>query len=136
MKIVLDTNCLVNVIMPNSYNNDIWQAFRAFKYTLCISNEILLEYHEILTKRYNVVIANTIVKELLESPNVQKITPAYRFCLITADPDDNKFVDCAITAGATFIVSNDKHFKELDNYDYPKVDVRRLEEFLQIVRKL
>ena len=136
MKIVLDTNCLVNVIMPNSYNNDIWQAFRAFKYTLCISNEILLEYHEILTKRYNVVIANTIVKELLESPNVQKITPAYRFCLITADPDDNKFVDCAITAGATFIVSNDKHFKELDNYDYPKVDVRRLEEFLPIVRKL
>ena len=136
MKIVLDTNCLVNVIMPNSYNNDIWQAFRAFKYTLCISNEILLEYHEILTKRYNVVIANTIVKELLESPNVQKITPAYRFCLITADPDDNKFVDCAITAGATFIVSNDKHFKELDNYDYPKVDVRRLDEFLQIVRKL
>ena len=29
MKIVLDTNCLVNVIMPGSYNNDIWQAFRA-----------------------------------------------------------------------------------------------------------
>jgi len=31
MKIVLDTNCLVNVIMPGSYNNDIWQAFRATK---------------------------------------------------------------------------------------------------------
>ena len=29
MKIVLDTNCLVNVIMLGSYNNDIWQAFRA-----------------------------------------------------------------------------------------------------------
>ncbi len=43
MKIVLDTNCLVNVIMPGSYNNDIWQAFRAGKYMLCVSNEILFE---------------------------------------------------------------------------------------------
>ena len=33
MRIVLDTNCLVNVIMPGSHNNDIWQAFRASKYT-------------------------------------------------------------------------------------------------------
>lgn len=136
MKVVLDTNCLVNVIMPNSYNNDIWQAFRSYKYTLCISNEILLEYHEILTKRYNIIIANTIIKELLESPNVQKISPSFRFCLITVDSDDNKFVDCAITAGATFIVSNDKHFNELSNYDYPKVEVCSLSEFLDIARKL
>ena len=41
MKIVLDTNCLVNVIMPESYNNDIWQAFRASKYMLCVTNEIV-----------------------------------------------------------------------------------------------
>ena len=51
MKIVLDTNCLVNVIMPGSYNNDIWQAFRLGKFVLCVTNEILFEYHEILAKR-------------------------------------------------------------------------------------
>ena len=34
MKIVLDTNCLVNLIMPGSFNNDVWQAFRANKYVL------------------------------------------------------------------------------------------------------
>ena len=104
--------------------------------TLCLSNEILFEYHEILAKRYNEIIANTIIKELLESHNVEKISPAYRFNLITADPDDNKFVDCAITAGATYIVSNDHHFEELKKYDFPKVDVRSLNEFLQIVKTL
>jgi predicted nucleic acid-binding protein len=41
MKIVLDTNCLVSIIMPDSYNNDVWQAFRNAKYVLCITNEIL-----------------------------------------------------------------------------------------------
>ena len=119
MKIVLDTNCLVNVIMPGAYNNDIWQAFRAGKY-----------------KRYNNLIANTVLKELIETPNVIRISPDFRFNMITTDPDDNKFVDCAITAGATYIVSNDHHFSELQRYDFPKVDVRTLAEFLNIVRSL
>ena len=101
MKIVLDTNCLVNVIMPGSYNNDIWQAFRLGKFVLCVTNEILFEYHEILAKRYNNLIANTVLKELIETPNVERVNPSYRFNLITADPDDNKFVDCAVIAGAT-----------------------------------
>ena len=136
MKIVLDTNCLVNVIMPGSYNNDIWQAFRASKYVLCVTNEILLEYHEILAKRYNSLIANTVLKELMETPNVERVNPTYRFNLIKADPDDNKFVDCAVIAGATYIVSNDRHFRELQQYDFPKVDLRTLTEFLDIVRTL
>ena len=50
--------------------------------------------------------------------------------------DDNKFVDCAVTAGATYIVSNDRHFRELERYDFPKVDVRTLAQFLDIVRTL
>ena len=136
MKIVLDTNCLVNVIMPGSYNNDVWQAFRAGKYILCVTNEILYEYHEILTKRYNNIIANTVLKELIETPNVERVNPSFRFNLITADPDDNKFVDCAVASGATYIVSNDHHFQELKLYKFPQVDVRALIDFLEIVRKL
>ena len=136
MKIVLDTNCLVNVIMPGSYNNDVWQAFRAGKYILCVTNEILFEYHEILTKRYNNIIANTVLKELIETPNVERVNPSFRFNIITADPDDNKFVDCAVASGATYIVSNDHHFQELKLYKFPQVDVRSLIDFLEIVRKL
>ena len=136
MKIVLDTNCLVNVIMPGSFNNEVWQAFRAAKYTLCVSNDILFEYHEILAKRYNGLIANTVLKELIETANVEHINPTYRFNLITADPDDNKFVDCAIIAGATYIVSNDRHFAELEKHDFPKVDVRSLPEFHRIVQSM
>lgn len=136
MKIVLDTNCLVNVIMPGSYNNEVWRAFRASKYVLCVTNEILFEYHEILSKRYNTLIANTVLKELMETPNVERVNPTFRFNLITADPDDNKFVDCAVIAGATYIVSNDRHFAELERYDFPKVEVRTLPEFLVIVRTL
>lgn len=136
MRIVLDTNCLVSVIMPGSYNNDVWQAFRNRKYVLCVTNEIMFEYHEILSKRYNNLIANTVLKELVETPNLLRVNPTFRFNLINSDPDDNKFVDCAIAAGAAYIVTNDHHFKELERYDFPRVDVRNLSEFLAIVRTL
>lgn len=43
MKIVLDTNCLIPILVPGSFGHDIWQAFRAGKYMLCVSNEILFE---------------------------------------------------------------------------------------------
>lgn len=137
MKIVLDTNCLIPVLIPGSFGHDIWQAFRKRCFTLCVSTEILLEYEEILLhitgkKEYTSLVMETIAN----APNVEFVTPVYRFNLITADPDDNKFVDCAVTAGATYIVSNDHHFRELKNYDFPKVDVQTLAQFLDIVRTL
>lgn len=97
----------------------------------------MLEYHEILERRFGSSQFAEEVMELIDMlPNVERIIPAYRFNLITTDPDDNKFVDCAVTAGATYIVSNDRHFDELKRYDFPKVDVRKLSEFLKIVRSL
>jgi predicted nucleic acid-binding protein len=80
--------------------------------------------------------ASLVLEIITSSPYTLFVTPYYHFNLIVADPDDNKFVDCAITAGATFIVSNDRHFNELQQYDFPKVAVRTLPEFLEIVRKL
>lgn len=135
MKIVLDTNCLIPIIVPGSFGHDIWQAFRRGCYILCVSTEILLEYEEILMRMTgDREFTSLVIEAISNAPNVERVTPVYRFNLITADPDDNKFVDCAITAGATYIVSNDRHLSELRNYDFPKIDVRTLTEFLNIVR--
>ena len=137
MKIVLDTNCLIPILIPGTYGYDIWKAFRFGRYTLCVTTEILLEYEEILLRMTD---DETFTKEVMmaiqNAYNVEFVSPAYRFNLITTDPDDNKFVDCAITVGATYIVSNDRHFEELKRYDFPKVDVRTLSEFLYIARTL
>jgi len=50
--------------------------------------------------------------------------------LIDQDPDDNKFVDCAIIANADFIVSEDSHFAVLKFIPFPSVKVVRLDEFV------
>ena len=49
--------------------------------------------------------------------------------------DDNKFVDCAIAANATYIVSDDSHFKPLEQISYPYILVIKLIEFLDVLSK-
>lgn len=62
-----------------------------------------------------------------------RFDPHFSFGLITADADDNKFVDCAIVANAHFIVTEDKHFNVLKNIEFPHVDVIGIDEFKDIL---
>ena len=58
--------------------------------------------------------------ELLERlhGNIWQIEPQFRFAIITQDPDDNKFCDCAIAAEADFVVTDDAHFAALKSAGY------------------
>jgi len=46
------------------------------------------------------------------------------------EPDDNKFVDCYIAAGAEYLITHDKHFDVLAAVPFPKVNVVRIDEFM------
>ena len=129
MRIVLDTNCLLMSVPQYSDFFGIWQAFQNKKFTLCYTDEILNEYQEVLSRYYNVAVAENIIEAILKSSNALPVTVYYNWHLITADPDDNKFVDCAVSANASYIVTNDKHFKVLEKIDFPKVDILTIEEF-------
>lgn len=106
------------------------------KYLLCVSNDILWEYQEIIAQKTTSQIAENVVNYLLNSPFVEMVTPHYHFELITADRDDNKFVDCAIAANATFIVSDDKHYLPLRQIEYPRLYVIRMMEFVSILKNM
>ena len=51
MNIVLDTNCLLMSLSRRSAYYPVWRDFVDGKYTLCVTNEILAEYEEILTQK-------------------------------------------------------------------------------------
>jgi predicted nucleic acid-binding protein len=70
-----------------------------------------------------------VVELLLNSENVIRTEIFFQWGLIKEDENDNKFVDCAISANAKYIVSNDKHFRILKDVEFPKVDVIGIEEF-------
>lgn len=129
--IVLDTKCLVQMLSVHSKYRPGWQAFRDGRYLLCVSNEILNEYQEIIGKVASPEVAHNVVNAIMRSPYTRFFTPHFRFRLIEQDPDDNKFVDCAIIAGADYIVSEDAHFRVLETIPFPSVQVIRLQEFMK-----
>lgn len=132
-KIVLDTNCLLMSLPKISPYRRIWTDFLEGRVTLCVSNEIVEEYLEILTQKTSAEIASNVVSVILSRTNVEFVTPYYKMHLIQADEDDNKFVDCAFTAGASCIVSNDAHFRILKEIDFPKIVVLGIKEFVDLL---
>ena len=133
-RIVLDTNCLLMSIPKSSPYRIVWDAFLDGKFVLCVSNEIIEEYSEILSNKTTSSVANNVISTILNQHNVELIRPYYRFGLIQADADDNKFVDCAIAGGAEFLVSNDSHFSILKQIPFPKVSVLHLQSFSSMLR--
>ena len=99
----------------------MWQSFVDGKNKLCVSNEILEEYIEILQRLTDNETAEYVVKTILNSPFVELITPFYHFNLIT--------VDCAISANAHYIVTNDHHYDVLKDIDFPKVNIVNIQQF-------
>ena len=132
-RIVLDTNCLIAILSRRGNYYPVWQGLHQGKYILCVSNEILEEYEEILSQKTNAVIASNVIQVLINSPFVEFINTYFHFHLIEQDKDDNKFVDCAIAANAQYIVSEDAHFKQLKNIPFPTVSVIRLGEFMRLL---
>lgn len=133
-KIVLDTNCLISSLSRRGQYYPVWKGLQTGKYVLCVSTEILEEYAEIITQKMSVEVATNVIHLLLESQYVELINPYFRLQLIKDDRDDDKFVDCAFAANATYIVSDDKHYDVLKDIDFPKLLVLKLKEFLGLLQ--
>lgn len=129
-RIVIDTNCLLAILPSQSPYHKVWTDFLNQEIEICISNEVLMEYEEILSIKTSPFFANAIIKTLLNKRNLIRVTPVWRFNLITSDPDDNKFVDCAICGQAEYLVSNDKHFKVLNDIQFPPITLVTLQEYI------
>ena len=52
------------------------------------------------------------------------------------DKDDNKFVDCAVSCNADYLVTNDRHFDILASIEFPKVITIKAKEFLAMLERL
>ena len=92
-----------------------------------------MSIEEILSRFYFSKIAEYTVGTLVKSPNTFQIIPYFKWNIIIVDLDDNKFVDCALNAGADYIVTNDKHFNVLKSLPFPSIKVIDIDTFKQII---
>ena len=129
MRVVLDTNVFLVSIATRSKYRPIFDGILNKKYNLLTSNEILTEYEEVLSRNAHPLVAHNVLEMLVSRSNVERIDIYYRWNLITADPDDNKFTDCAVAGGADYVVSDDGHFKSIIDSDFPKLTLLNADQF-------
>jgi len=130
MKIVVDTNVLIESFVENSTYYKIFSVFQNSEHSLIITNEIWMEYCEIFERFFSKKTIKRFYGFFQTSPIINIISPNYRFNLISTDPDDNKFVDASICGNADFLITSDKHFDVLKLVKFPKVNVISPEKFI------
>jgi uncharacterized protein len=132
-KTVIDTNVLVSSLSSKSIHHWVIELLLEEKLDLYITDEILFEYEEVLKAKYSEGVATNFLTALKELPNVHFVKIYFRWTLIN-DPDNNKFVDCYIAAGANYLLSQDSHFSILKQINFPRVNVMRPDEFQSTIK--
>ena len=117
MRIIIDTNIVISGAFFNGLPKTILKSVADEKFDVFISDEILKEYHksvkEMLEKdkyHLNFALFEAFMKKIkmIESKSDVKIC---------RDPDDDKFINCAIDAKAIYIVNGDKDLLTIGQYE-------------------
>ncbi|MBU2614490.1 MAG: putative toxin-antitoxin system toxin component, PIN family [Elusimicrobia bacterium] len=119
IRVVIDTNILISSLWGGKPRQiiDLWDKGDI---VLVVSQDILNEYFEVLN-RFSLSEEDIEDITILFSNSEKAIVikPKVKHQTLKNDPDDEKFVDCAIEGGAQFIISGDKHLLELKTSKYP-----------------
>lgn len=120
--LALDSNVFLQIFGRKQPFHPLLRALLDGRITLALSTAILLEYEEVTVQLAGPQHWQDIAR-LLELPaelqgNLRPVEPQFWFGVVTADPDDNKFCDCAIAAEADYVVTEDCHFDVLKSAGY------------------
>lgn len=132
MRIVIDTNVLISGIIFGGKPSKIIELLFGKKISVFASPEMVDEYKRIygeLGERY----AKRTHNELNEIINSMNILPSHSHIDACRDPDDNKFIECAIDNRCIYIVSGDKDLLVLEQYE--DIGILTVSEFLEQYEK-
>ena len=129
MKIVLDTNVFVSGVFFKGPPFQILQAWMEAIVQLVLSPDILEEYHrvgEILAEEHPAINFRPVLEFVIQNATIYSV-PQFpeRVC---EDPDDDKFLACALASGSNLVVSGDKHLLAVSGYK--RITVLKPREFI------
>jgi putative PIN family toxin of toxin-antitoxin system len=117
MRVCIDTNVLLQLFSNNPRWPELLEALTHGRVKWAVSTSILLEDEEVTVRQSGPrrwqQVAGVIDALDYVLGSIRFVDPRFQFHAILADPDDNKFSDCAIAAQADFILTEDAHFDAL-----------------------
>ncbi len=117
VKVVIDTNVFISSFF-GGIPRAIIDQWKNGEITLCISQDIIEEYFEVLNRlgledKNEIDLLCRLFAEGYHSIFAAK-TP--RLNVVIDDPDDDKFLECAVALDCKMVVSGDKHLKDIKKY--------------------
>jgi len=117
MRVVVDTNVFVSSFFGGTPRKivDLWKKGQI---TLCFSKPIVEEYVEVLRRLglQDEIELNELVGLFAQGLGVLFSAKTPRLEIVDKDPDDNKFIECAVALNATYVVSGDKSLLSVGAY--------------------
>ena len=117
MRIVLDTNVFISGIFFSGPPHRILQGWREGRIQLVLTPEIFEEYRrvaEVLHEKFPAVDLTRLLDLVVIGAEMCQAEPLLE--AVSVDPDDDKFIACALSSGSKLIVSGDKHLLDVDGY--------------------
>jgi putative PIN family toxin of toxin-antitoxin system len=117
VRIVLDTDVFVSGVFFKGIPSRILAAWAQGKVQLVVCEEILEEYErvgEVLSEGFPGVELGPILELLVMKAELTSTVSLPE--PVCEDPDDDKFLACAIASGCSVVVSGDKHLLKVSGY--------------------
>jgi putative PIN family toxin of toxin-antitoxin system len=117
VRIVLDTNVFISGIFFSGPPRRILQSWRDGRVQLVLSPDIFEEYRrvaEVLHEQFPAVDLAGLLELVVVEAEMCQAEPLLE--AVSADPDDDKFIACALSSGSKLIVRGDKHLLDVDGY--------------------
>ena len=122
MRVVVDTNVLISGIFFGGPPAEILKAWRDSALKFVVSSQILEEYYEVcerLSLRYPDIEITQILALIIQNSQVVKAPPLPK--PVSSDPDDDKFLACAIASDTKIIISGDSDLLNVSGYENIRV---------------
>lgn len=121
IRVVADTSVAVSALLWRGLPHQLLRAAEAKRLELWTSPVLLDEVAKVLSRaKFAIRLASihATVEEVVASYArlTQLVVPASIPAVITADPDDDAVLACAVTAQAPYVVSGDAHLLDLRRY--------------------
>ena len=114
IRVVLDTNIIVSAVLrPGGVPETAFNLTFDEKTQLCISNQILAEYEDVLRRPHLALDADNVDLALKRIRKAAYVVSPTKVVSVCRDPDDNIFLECADAAEADYLVTgNQRHFPD------------------------
>jgi uncharacterized protein len=134
LKVTPDANILISgVLYRRGKCHQLLQNAIAGEVNLTVSQPIIDEVAEILYRKFGASEDFIAETRALIGQAARVVRPAVQLNVITEDPDDDRILECAVSAGSDYIVTGDKDLLRLKQYD--AIRIVSVAEFLDVAQQ-